>query len=252
MSRFPRTLLVLVLLLSGVACSGGGKTDPIVMLSSPEALERGKQLLEEGKFRQAREYLVHAFEVEPNSVGGREALLMAADSYYDQGGLDNYLRAEAKYRDFQTRFPTSARAGYVQYRIASALSKRILRPDRDQKNSVQAVEEFRAVLELYPTSEFAPLAREEIQRVRQNLAAHEMLIGHFYMRYGNLNGATSRLEHVLEAYPDFEETDRVLFYLGMTYRRSEREEESRQTFHRLTEEYPDSRFVKQIPKPRAS
>ena len=68
----------------------------------------------------------------------------------------------------------------------------------------------------------------------------------------NFNGATSRLEGVLEDYPDFEQTDRVLYYLGMTYRKSEREEESREMFDRLTAEYPDSRYARQIPKPRPS
>ncbi len=246
------TVAVLGLMVVGVACSSGGKPDPVAVLSSEEALTIGKDLMELEKYRQARDYLVHAFEVEPNSVGGREALLLAADSFFLQGGFDNYLRAEAKYRDFQTRFPTSDQAAYVQYQIANTLTKRILRPDRDQKNSLDALTELRTLIELYPTSEYVPLAREKIVEVRQTLAAHEMFVGHFYMRYGNLNGATARLEHVLEAYPDFEETDRVLYYLGMTYRKSEREEESREAFERLAQEYPDSPFAKKIPGQRES
>mgnify|MGYP002624541726 CR=1 FL=1 len=252
MRRSAVATALVCLLLGGIACSSGGKTDPISVLSSEEALAKGKELMELEKYRQARDYLVHAFEVEPNSVGGREALLLAADAYFLQGGVDNFLRAEAKYRDFQTRFPTSDRAAYVQYQIANTLTKRMLKPDRDQKNTLDALTELRTLIELYPTSEYVPLAREKIVEVRQNLAAHEMLVGHFYMRYGNLNGATSRLEYVLENYPDFEQTDRVLYYLGMTYRKSEREEESRETFERLAQEYPDSRFVKQIPAPRDS
>ncbi len=162
------------------------------------------------------------------------------------------VRAEAKYRDFQTRFPTAQGAAYVQYQIAKALSERILKPDRDQANTRQALEEFRSVIELYPTSEYVSRSEAEIVRLRQNLAAHEMLVGRFYMRYGNLNGATSRLEGLLEDYPDFEETDRVLYYLGMTYRKSERYDEADETFGRLSSEYPDSRYVRQIPKSRPS
>ena len=240
------TVLLAVLALS--ACSSGGKDDPILVLNSAEALEQGKALMAEERYRQARDYLVHAFEVEPNSVGGREALLLAADAYFRQGGPDNFLRAEAKYRDFQTRFPTSDQAAYVQFQIAMALSQRMERPDRDQSSTRRALSEFRTVVELYPTSKYVPEAREEIKRVRQNLAAHEMLIGHFYMRYGNLSGATSRLEEVLEAFPDYEETDRVLFYLGMSYLKGDRAEDSRGTFDRLTQEYPDSQYIRKIPK----
>ena len=242
--RIVTALLVAV----SLACSSGGKEDPILVLSSEEALERGKVLLEEEKFRQARDYLTHAFEVDPNSVGGREALLLSADAYYLDGGLDNYVRAEAKYRDFQNRFPTSQQAAYVQYQIASALSKRIKAPDRDQTNSRKAVEEYTAVIELYPTSQYVAEARAAIVEVRQTLAAHEMMVGHFYYRYGNLDGATTRLEFLLEEFPDYKETDRALYFLGMTYWKTERVDESVETFERLRTEFPDSRYVRKIPE----
>lgn len=246
-----RLAVVSLLLIALVpACRSGPREDPIMVLSSAEALAKGKELMEEGKYRQAREYLVHAFEVEPNSAGGREALLLAADAYYLAGGLDNYVRAEARYRDFQTRFPTSERAAYVQYQIAMSLVQRMKKPDRDQTTSRDALEEFQNLAQLYPTSEYAERAQEQIQRVRDNLAAHEMLVGRFYMRYGNLDGATARLEYALENYPEFGETDRVLFYLGMTHRKAEREEESRQVFERLQQEYPDSPWIEEIPEPR--
>ncbi len=252
MRRDLLLFVVAAVVATAVGCSSGPKEDPLLRLSSAEALAEGKALMEQGKYIKAREYLTHAFEVDPNSVGGREALLLAADAYFRQGTHDSMVRAEAKYRDFQTRFPTAEGAGYVQFQIAKALSERILKPDRDQAATRQAVEEFRTVIELYPTSEYAPQAEEEIGRLRQNLAAHEMLIGHFYMRYGNLNGATARLEGLLEDYPDFDETDRVLYYLGKTYRKSERYDEADETFERLESEFPDSRFVRQIPRSRPS
>ena len=83
-------------------------------------LAEGKRLMGEEKFQQARDYLTHAFEVEPNSAGGREALLMVADAYFMEDREDGYIRAEGKYRDFQTRFPTSQKAAYVQFQIADS------------------------------------------------------------------------------------------------------------------------------------
>jgi outer membrane protein assembly factor BamD len=242
----------LVVALAAWGCSSTPKQDPVLALSSAEALAEGKALMEQGKYARARDYLTHAFEVEPNSVGGREALLLAADAYYLQGGVDSYVRAEAKYRDFQTRFPTAENAAYVQFQIASSLSHRIERPDRDQTSTRKALEEYRSVIELYPTSQYAVDAEQEIERLRQTLAAHELMVGYFYLRYGNFNGATSRLEGLLEDYPDFAETDRALYYLGMTYRKSDREEESREAFRRLTEEYPESPWADKIPQPRSS
>lgn len=242
--------LVVLVLVSG--CKSGPHQDPIMVLSSAESLAKGKELMEAGKYRQARQYLVHAFEVEPNSVGGREALLLAADAYYLAGSMDNYVRAEARYRDFQTRFPTSERAAYVQYQIAMSLIQRMKKPDRDQSVTRDALEELQNLVELYPTSEYVEPAREEIRVVRDNLAEHELLVGRFYMRYGNFNGAIERLEYTLENYPEFDEADRVLFYLGMTHRKAKQYEKAQEAFDRLRSEHPDSPMVEKIPKPRHS
>lgn len=236
-----------LLVVVAIGCSSGVADDPILVLSSAEALEEGKRLMEEEKYRQARDYLIHAFEVEPNSAGGREALLLAADAYFLQGGEDNYIRAEGKYRDFQTRFPTSRDAAYVQYQIASSLIERLKKPDRDQTSTHDALTELQTVIELYPTSEYAAKARERIDEVRQLLAEHEMTIGYFYLRYRNYNGAKQRLEYLLENFPEYEHRDRALYLLGLTLFRSDQFEESEEAFERLRLEYPESTYVDEIP-----
>ncbi len=242
-----RPALLLIALAVAAGCSSGIKDDPILVLSSAEALEEGKKLMEEEKYRLAREYLVHSFEIEPNSVGGREALLLAADAYFLQGGTDNLIRAESKYRDFQTRFPTSQRAGYVQFQIASCLTRRVEKPDRDQSSTLKAMQEFQTIVELYPTSQYVQQAVEEIKSLRQILATPELQIGRFYLRYGNLNGARLRLQYLLDNFPEFEGRDHALFLLGRTYLRSKQDEESRAAFEQLVREHPESPFIKNIP-----
>ena len=68
-------LLALTLSVAGCKSSGGSKVenDPILQLSADESLERGRELMEAGKYRQATDYLSHAFEVAPNSASGRSA-----------------------------------------------------------------------------------------------------------------------------------------------------------------------------------
>ncbi len=98
------------LALAVTAChSSGPAVDPILKLSAEESLAQGKELLTKQKYEKARPYFTHAFEVEPNSTVGRESLLLAADTYYLQGGTTNYVQAEAKYRDFLNRFPTATK-----------------------------------------------------------------------------------------------------------------------------------------------
>lgn len=237
--------------LLAAGCGGGLKDDPILRLSAEEALEEGKNLLEQEKYNKARRHLIHAFEVEPNSRSGREALLLVADTYYLQGGRLNYIQAETKYRDFLNRFPTSNQAAYAQFQLANSLAKRIGRADRDQSSTLKAYEAFEELMRLYPTSEYADQAREQIRLVEESLAEHEFVVGQFYHRYGNHPGAIDRFEFLLDNYPDYPAKDKVLFYLGNSYREGRTREyklKAVDTFDRLRERYPDSPYVSDIPE----
>lgn len=242
--------IVLLLAVAGLAlagCKSGAPEDPILRLSAEESLVQGKDLLAREKYERARPYFTHAFEVEPNSAVGREALLLAADTYYLQGGTTNYVQAEAKYRDFLNRFPTSAQSAYVQFQIANSLAKRMEKPDRDQSVTRKALEAYQELIRLYPTSEYAGQAREQMNAVLSNLAEHEFLIGRFYLRYGASVAAAERFDYLLSTYPQYKQRDKIIYHLGVAYENSNKPEEARKAFERLRSEFPQSPFVQQIP-----
>ena len=239
---------VLLLVLTASACKSGRlREDPILRLSSAEALAQGKKLFEARKYNRARPFLSHAFEVEPNSAGGREALLMVADCYFETGSQADLIQAEAKYRDFQNRFPTSPRASYVQYRIAQSLANRIEKPQRDQSPTLKAKTALEELLRLYPTSEYAPAAREKLDEVHTRLAEHEYLVGHFYLRYGLPGSAATRLEGLLRDYPGTQIEDKALFYLGRAYEELQRSDDAQATWNRLQSDHPKSPWIAKIP-----
>ena len=249
MTRTLLSLLVVLLALVASACRGGAAPeDPILRLSAEESLAEGKALLAKEKHSRARPYFTHAFEVEPNSAIGREALLLAADTYYLEGGPANFVQSEAKYRDFLNRFPTSEQAPYVQFQIANSLAKRMEKPDRDQTVTRKALEAYQELIRLYPTSEYAGQAREQINVVQNNLAEHEFQVGRFYLRYGAPGSAALRFEFLLENYPEYTEKDKILYHLGLAYERSNRAEDARKTFDRLRAEFPESPLVRDIPE----
>jgi len=229
-------------------CRSGVEDDPILRLSAGESLVEGKRLLDAEKFRQARPYLQHAFEVEPNSATGREALLLVADSLFHEGSNTAMIQAEAKYRDFQNRFPTSDRAAYVQAQIAASLAARVERPDRDQDVTRKALAAYEDLLRLYPTSEYAAAAAPQIETVRSNLAEHEFVVGRFYLRYGMPAAAASRLETLLSDYPAYGERDKALLFLGLSYRRMRQDDKAAETFARLRSDHPESRWIEKIPE----
>ncbi|MFQ5349223.1 MAG: outer membrane protein assembly factor BamD, partial [Thermoanaerobaculia bacterium] len=248
--RSKLVLVVSLALLAAGCKSGGVKEDPLMALSAEEALTEGKALMELGKYRRAQEYLTHAFEIEPNSASGREGLLLAADALFLDGGTTNFIKAESKYRDFLNRFPTSDQAPYVQFQMANCLIKRMRKPDRDQSISLQALAALHEVLQLYPDSEYAGEAREQIVLVRQNLAEHEFVVGYFNYRFKLYPAAVERFRTVLEEYPETTGLDRALFHLGMAQLKLNAWGEAAAAFDRLRAEYPDSPFVQKVPQDR--
>jgi outer membrane protein assembly factor BamD len=240
----------LVLTLS--ACRGGVTEDPILRLSAEESLAQGKELMAKEKHGRARPYFTHAFEVEPNSAIGREGLLLAADTFYLEGSSANFVQAEAKYRDFLNRFPTSEQAPYVQFQIANSLAKRMEKPDRDQAVTRKALEAYQELIRLYPTSEYAGQAREQLKAVLHNLAEHEFVIGRFYQRYGTPGSAALRFQFLVDNYPEYPEMDKVLYHLGLAYGQSNRPEDATKAFDRLRAQFPQSPFIQEIPQVTAN
>ncbi|MEM7582573.1 MAG: outer membrane protein assembly factor BamD [Acidobacteriota bacterium] len=242
-------LVIPILLLAG-GCRGK-RDDPILRLSAAEALEMGKEFLVQEKFYKARQHLTHAFEVEPNSRSGREALLLAADAYYLHGGSDNFIKCEAKYRDFLNRFPTSNRADYAQFRVASCLARRVEKPDRDQKVTRDALRAFEELLRLYPTSSYVQDANQEIETIMDRLAAHELIVGSFYTDFygeGICQATIQRLENLGEEYPTFSRMDEVHYNLVIAYRRCRRPDDAQRERDALLRDYPDSPFIAKVEK----
>lgn len=219
-------------------------------LSAAEAMTEGKALMERGKYSLAREYFQHAFEVEPNSALGREALLLVADALFQQGGTQSYLKAEAKYRDFQNRFPTSERSAYVQYQIARSLEERVRPPDRDQSISRKALESFGDVIQVFPTSEYAVEARERIKSIRQVLAESEFIKGEFNQKLRLHQAAVNRFEGLLEEFPEYEAIDKVLFHLAESLRALEQKDKADEVVQRLRTEHPQSEYASRLPGSR--
>lgn len=256
-TRWPLSgpALALLLLVAGLAVAATGcKTsvadDPVLRLSSAEALSEGKALMEAEKYTRARKYLSQAFEVEPNSRAGREGLLLLADSYYLAGNNANWILAEAKYRDFLNRFPTSDQAAYAQYQIANSLAARVKKSNRDQSSTYKALQAYQELVRLYPTSDYAAEAEVKVQEVRDRLAEHEFVIGDFYLRYRYPAAAAGRFETLLERFPAYTERDKVLYHLGLAYARSRNYDlyaQAESTFDRLRGEYPGSEWVERIP-----
>lgn len=252
--RFGAILLVALLAAAAACKSSGGpaKPDKITqeLLSSPkEALfEKGKALIAKKKWDQGRKYLNYVFETYPNETVGREALLLVADSYFQQKSAASYTEARYRYRDYLNRYPGAPNRDYARYQFAFCYDKEHETPDRDQTATREAIEQYRALIREFPDSGYSGAARERIRRLTDLLAEHDFGVGYFYLRKGSTAAALSRFVQVEQRFPDYGSRDKLYFYQAQALSRLGRSGEALAYYNRVLEEFPQSDYARKARK----
>jgi outer membrane protein assembly factor BamD len=247
----PIAVALVAILSSGCsssAASGAKKPDKITqeLLTQPkEALfEKGKGLIARKRYDEGRKYLNYVFETYPNETVGREALLMVANSYFQQKTAASYTEARYRYRDYLNRYPGAPNRDYARYQFAFCYDKEHERPDRDQTATREAIEQYRALIREFPDSGYAGAARERIRRLTDLLAEHDFGVGYFYLRKGSTAAALSRFIQIEQRFPDYGARDKLYFYQAVALDRLGRKDESLSYFGKVVEEFPQSEFAK--------
>ena len=82
------------------------------------------------------------------------------------------------------------------------------------------------------------------------MAAHEFVIGDFYLSFLNCPAAITRLEYLQEEFPSYQEMEKVYFALGMSYEMCNRPEDADVAFDDLQRRYPESEYLLGLDKER--
>ena len=177
----------------------------------------------------------------PISEWGIKAELKMADCLYYQG---QYGSAFIQYQEFTRLHPTHKFIDYAYYQMGMCYYKQICSIDRDQSFTQNAIKQFEKLLSLFPSSPYAPSAREKIKECKKYLAEHIIYIGNFYYRTGAFKAALHRYLEALNNYHDYlTSPDLLIFQLGKLYLRLNQPENARNQFITLIREYPESPFV---------
>jgi outer membrane protein assembly factor BamD len=229
------------------SASGTKKVDKVTqeLLTQPKEVlfEKGKALIAKKKYDEGRKYLNYVFETYPNETMGREALLMVADSYFQQKTPASYTEARYRYRDYLNRYPGATNRDYARYQFAFCYDKEHERPDRDQTATREAIEQYRALIREFPDSGYAGAARERIRRLTDLLAEHDFGVGYFYLRKGATAAALSRFIQVEQKYPDYDSRDKLYYYQAVALQRLGRMDEARSYFGKVVVEFPQSEYA---------
>jgi outer membrane assembly lipoprotein YfiO len=244
-------LFALALLAAGCA-----KSVDLSLLSSPSdavVWEAGQKAVQKKDWASARQYFKRIVDAFPQSEHQPDARLAVANSYFEEGGTANYVLAASSYHEFLTLYPQHQRSDYAQFQAGESYFKQRNSPDRDQTQTIQALEEYSKLLDIYPESRYVEQTRGRIQECRQILARSHYLVGFFYQRGRQAwRSAIGRYETILNEYPDYEKLDEVLYHYAECLAAAGRYAEALPAIGRLQTQYPKSQFLGDAEKLRAS
>jgi outer membrane protein assembly factor BamD len=196
----------------------GGRRSALPAAGSIDAdkflFDRGTAALKEKHWIEAREYFRRLVDTYPTSRFRQDAKLGIGDSYLGENRLESNVLAANEYREFLSFFPLNPRADYAQFKLADALYRQVLAPQRDQTATYEALREMDAFLKSYPSSALRPDVEKLRRQARDRLGEHEFSAGMTYFRNRWMPGAIGRFKYLLDNYPDYTHKDAVYYYLA--------------------------------------
>jgi outer membrane protein assembly factor BamD len=207
--RLSRTAFasILVGVVATAGCSSSGREDQVLTelanLDKQQIFDKAEALYQEEEYEEARRYFSFLYDTFPNDPLGHKAALRVADTYTTKRDTASLMEARLRYRDFANRYPNDPDRDYALLMVGNTYTARKLRPDRDLTSIQEALGAYQQLVNLYPGSEHADEAQEQIAMLRELMAEHEWLVSQFYYRNKWWLGALWRLEYLRDNYPQY-------------------------------------------------
>jgi outer membrane protein assembly factor BamD len=190
-------LILTTLLITGSACSwfGDDPLPPSADIIAAEAMEN----FNTGQYSSALKNFEILMDRFPFSQYSLLAELKTADCHYYLG---HYFEAIASYQDFEQNHPTNEAIPYTQFQIGMCYYNQLTTIDRDPSAALLAISTFSRLIRTFPNCPYIDEARARITAAENFLANHELYVANFYIKTDKLKQAATRLEFLLDNFPD--------------------------------------------------
>lgn len=248
-----KTLLILVaslgLTLAGCSSSPDKEIDElneVETLTAQELFDQAKGSLKGGNYARAIELLEEIDTRYPFGRISEQAKLDLIYAYFKKG---DYESGQALADRFVRQHPQHNNLDYVyymkgvmHYEQEVGFFKELFNADihtRDTTNLKASFENFKALVQVYPESKYAPDSRQRMIQIRNILADYELHVAKFYMERDSYIGAANRAKYVVENYPKTPAVPKALDILISAYKVLELPELAEQYRKVLLLNYPN-------------
>jgi outer membrane protein assembly factor BamD len=237
-------LVACTLAVAAGACGGKKNTMPTGIAEADKFLfDRGTELLNDRKWLTAREFFGRLVDNYPQSPFRPDAKLGLGDAYLGEGNVESLVLAVNEFKEFLSFYPTHRRADYAQYKLGLCHYRQMRGPERDQRETREAVQEFETFISKYPNSPLLPEVQARYREARDRLSLSEYRVGYFYFRQRWYPGAIARFKALIKEDPSFSQRDALYYHLGEALLKVKLNAEALPYFDRLVKEFETSEFL---------
>lgn len=245
MRSVVRLLLVTTAALFISACASNDKQEEV--LPEQTYYENARDAMNAGNFNEAEQNLDYLETYYPFGRYAEQAQLDLIYARYQNLDLEG---ARAAADRFLRLNPQSDHADYAlymrglaSYNLDIGLAARYFPVDvsaRDPGEQRQAFRDFSELLNRYPSSEYAPDARQRMIAIRNRLAELELYAARYYISREAYIAANNRARYIIENYSTTPSVEEALIILAETFRFMDLKKGATDAVAMLKENFPDS------------
>lgn len=242
-------LVLTAILLSG--CANFSSNDNVAQnLSAEQLYEQARNHVRNGEWKSAYRYLSAISNRFPHSAHAQQALIDQAYVSWQDEDAEKALEAIARLQSLYPSHPGNDYILYLKGLITFTPPSAFLSTltgqnpsERDPKGLSQSYDAFKALVEQYPNSAYAPDARQRLTWLANTIAENETFVAQYYYQRKAYIAAINRSQNVLRDFAGVPVAEKALFILMQSYQALGQTQDAERTQRLLAHNYPNSVYL---------
>jgi outer membrane protein assembly factor BamD len=246
-----RLYTVLIILLLATSCGEYEK-----LLKSTDAdlkKEKAKEYYAEGQYVKSSELLSQILPRYRATEEAEELNWIYAQSYY---GMKDFFMAGSYFKTFVDQFPFGKHAEEAHYLVALCDYKISPRPELDQENTKNALEEFNIFINRYAYSPKVEESKKMIAELQDKLVEKSQNNAKLYYDMKNYKAAVVAINNSLKQYANSTYREEMMFLKlksmflyaenSIPEKQKTRYQDTLDDYYSFMEEFPKSEYLKDV------